>query len=34
MQLAFQSVRFDTTHIRHQSLQESFRILFPRRSHS
>ena len=28
MQLAFQSVRFDATHIRHQSLQESFRILF------
>ena len=34
MQLAFQSVRFDATHIRHQNLQESFRILFPRRSHS
>ena len=31
MQLAFQSVRFDATHIRHQNLQESFRVLFPRR---
>ena len=34
MQLAFQSVRFDATHIRHQGLQESFKVLFPRRSHS
>ena len=32
MQLAFQSVRFDATHIRHQSLQGSFRVLFPKRA--
>lgn len=34
MQLAFQSVRFDATHIRHQNLGESFRVLFPRRAKS
>ena len=34
MQLAFQSVRFDATHIRHQSLRESFRVLFPKRAKS
>ena len=32
MQLAFQSVRFDATHIRHQNLGESFRVLFPKRA--
>ena len=32
MQLAFQSVRFDATHIRHQDLRESFRVLFPKKA--
>ncbi|MBQ4381786.1 MAG: hypothetical protein II794_03505 [Oscillospiraceae bacterium] len=28
MQLAFQSVRFDATHIHHQNLAESFKVIF------
>ena len=32
LMLAFQSVRFDATHIRHQNLGESFRVLFPKRA--
>ena len=31
MQIAFRTVGFDATHIRHQRLTESFRILLPRR---
>lgn len=30
MQLAFTSVRFDATHVHHQRLQDSFRIVFSR----
>ena len=32
MQLAFQSVRFDATGIRHQRLRDSARVLFPGRA--
>lgn len=31
MQLAFTTVRFDATSVRHQSLHESFRVIFTRR---
>ncbi len=33
MQFAFRTVRFDATGIRHQNLQESFRVFFPHGHH-